>query len=215
MEMDPQYGIRSISPALLAGCDTLVHKDGERMKRLFYVIAMPLSVLLMSACSSGQPSSDTESAQVSVEGPADWEETGFWPYDYGYGFGFLARSGESITGQTVMACEDGAQSLIDSGTLFMQVQLDAYLEGCYAAYSGQKSEHLPLGDYGPSAGAEQVPREAPLGSSDACDANYDGLCVPYVGYDLDCPDIGGPIYVVGIDIHEFDRDGDGVGCESN
>ena len=46
-----------------------------------------------------------------------------------------------------------------------------------------------------------------------CDPNYDGACVPNVDYDLDCPDIEGPVYVIGSDIHRFDRDGDGVGCE--
>lgn len=46
-----------------------------------------------------------------------------------------------------------------------------------------------------------------------CDPNYEGECVPNVGYDLDCPDITGPVYVVGSDVHRFDRDGDGIGCE--
>lgn len=46
-----------------------------------------------------------------------------------------------------------------------------------------------------------------------CDPNYDGACVPLVSYDLDCPDIQGPVYVVGVDVHRFDRDRNGVGCE--
>lgn len=46
-----------------------------------------------------------------------------------------------------------------------------------------------------------------------CDPNYVGVCVPVVDYDLDCADIDGPVYVVGDDIHGFDRDRDGVGCE--
>jgi len=55
--------------------------------------------------------------------------------------------------------------------------------------------------------------EEPLASD--CDPNYEGACVPIVGYDLDCPDISDPVYVVGTDIHGFDRDRDGVGCELN
>jgi hypothetical protein len=47
-----------------------------------------------------------------------------------------------------------------------------------------------------------------------CDPNYRGACVPNVPYDLDCADIDGPVYVVGVDHHRFDGDGDGVGCES-
>lgn len=48
-----------------------------------------------------------------------------------------------------------------------------------------------------------------------CDANYSGACVPIVSYDLDCPDIGARVYVVGTDKHGFDgNDNDGIGCES-
>lgn len=46
-----------------------------------------------------------------------------------------------------------------------------------------------------------------------CDPNY-SPCVPNVSYDLDCPDIGFRVRVIGSDPHRFDREGDGVGCES-
>jgi hypothetical protein len=46
-----------------------------------------------------------------------------------------------------------------------------------------------------------------------CDPNYTG-CVPNVGYDLDCGDIGFTVQVIGVDRHGFDREGDGIGCES-
>lgn len=49
----------------------------------------------------------------------------------------------------------------------------------------------------------------------SCDSNYSGGCVPIVGYDLNCPDISFTVYVVGVDNHGFDGDGDGVGCEWN
>jgi hypothetical protein len=56
--------------------------------------------------------------------------------------------------------------------------------------------------------------------SDACDVNYDGVCVP-IAADVDCdPGSGdgpewvqGPVVVVGVDIYDLDRDGDGVGCD--
>lgn len=47
-----------------------------------------------------------------------------------------------------------------------------------------------------------------------CDPNYSGACVPVVGWDLDCGDIGATVTVEGVDIHGFDADGDGSGCES-
>ncbi len=46
-----------------------------------------------------------------------------------------------------------------------------------------------------------------------CDPNYTP-CVPNVSYDLDCPDIGFMVSVIGSDPHRFDRDNDGYGCES-
>jgi len=58
-----------------------------------------------------------------------------------------------------------------------------------------------------------TPFEVPEFRPSNCDPNYEGACVPLVSYDLDCPDIEGPVYVVGTDIHGFDRDRDGIGCE--
>jgi hypothetical protein len=53
-----------------------------------------------------------------------------------------------------------------------------------------------------------------------CDPNYQGACVP-VASDVDCAGgngngpayVQGPVYIVGEDIYELDRDGDGVACE--
>lgn len=57
-----------------------------------------------------------------------------------------------------------------------------------------------------------APAPAPRASSN-CDPNY-SPCIPNVSYDLDCPDIGRRVSVIGYDKHRLDRDGDGVGCES-
>ncbi|MFI6130389.1 G5 domain-containing protein [Micromonospora sp. NPDC051141] len=53
-----------------------------------------------------------------------------------------------------------------------------------------------------------------------CDPNYSGACVP-VASDVDCSGgsgngpayVDGPVRVVGSDIYDLDRDGDGVGCD--
>ncbi|OGY24355.1 MAG: hypothetical protein A2172_00155 [Candidatus Woykebacteria bacterium RBG_13_40_15] len=53
-----------------------------------------------------------------------------------------------------------------------------------------------------------------------CDPNYSGACVP-IASDVDCAGgsgngpayVAGPVYVIGTDIYDLDRDGDGVGCE--
>ncbi|MGZ8438747.1 MAG: HNH endonuclease family protein [Candidatus Limnocylindrales bacterium] len=57
-----------------------------------------------------------------------------------------------------------------------------------------------------------APTPAPAAA--ACDPNYAGYCVPIVPYDLDCSDIRHRVIVVGVDIHQFDGDHDGIGCES-
>lgn len=48
-------------------------------------------------------------------------------------------------------------------------------------------------------------------SNSKCDPNYEP-CVP-VQVDLSCSDIKEVVTIVGVDVHEFDRDGDGIGCE--
>jgi micrococcal nuclease len=49
----------------------------------------------------------------------------------------------------------------------------------------------------------------------ACDPSYPGVCIPPPPPDLDCGDIGERRFqVVPPDAHNFDRDHDGLGCES-
>jgi hypothetical protein len=55
---------------------------------------------------------------------------------------------------------------------------------------------------------------APVAVGSDCDPNY-SPCVANVSHDLNCGDISTSIKVIGIDVHRFDRDGDGYGCESN
>ena len=53
-----------------------------------------------------------------------------------------------------------------------------------------------------------------------CDPNYSGACVP-IASDVDCAGgsgngpayVQGPVRVIGDDIYDLDRDGDGVGCD--
>ncbi len=55
----------------------------------------------------------------------------------------------------------------------------------------------------------------------SCDPNYSGACVP-IATDVDCAGgsgngpgyVQGPVRVVGNDIYDLDRDGDGVGCDT-
>ncbi|HET7715240.1 MAG TPA: excalibur calcium-binding domain-containing protein [Bauldia sp.] len=54
-----------------------------------------------------------------------------------------------------------------------------------------------------------------------CHPSYEGACLPVGEGDVDCAGgsgngpnyIRGPVYVVGPDDYELDRDGDGIACE--
>jgi hypothetical protein len=56
-------------------------------------------------------------------------------------------------------------------------------------------------------------------AASGCDPNYSGACVP-IASDVDCAGgsgngpayVAGPVTVIGSDIYDLDRDGDGVGC---
>ena len=60
----------------------------------------------------------------------------------------------------------------------------------------------------------------PASAQQGCHASYEGACVP-VASDVDCAGGSGngpayvrwPVYVVGPDVYDLDRDGDGVACE--
>jgi hypothetical protein len=62
-----------------------------------------------------------------------------------------------------------------------------------------------------------APPPAPSGN---CDANYDGACVP-IASDVDCAGgsgngpayVVGPVRIVGSDVYDLDRDGDGIACD--
>jgi endonuclease YncB( thermonuclease family) len=66
-----------------------------------------------------------------------------------------------------------------------------------------------------NSGAKAPESNAFTGGTGKCDPNYGGTCVPRSSSDLDCADISGPVAVKGTDIHGFDGDGDGFGCDSN
>ncbi len=59
------------------------------------------------------------------------------------------------------------------------------------------------------------PKAAPPETQPSCDPSYPDVCIPPYPPDLDCGEI---LYanfrVVGSDPHGFDRDNDGIGCES-
>ena len=60
---------------------------------------------------------------------------------------------------------------------------------------------------------EPIPQPAPLENN--CDPSYPDVCIPYFPPDLDCEEISYTDFkVIPPDPHGFDRDNDGIGCES-
>ncbi|WP_219731564.1 G5 domain-containing protein [Frigoribacterium sp. NBH87] len=65
-----------------------------------------------------------------------------------------------------------------------------------------------------------APVAAPAPAASGCDANYSGACVP-VASDVDCAGgsgngpayVQGPVTIVGSDVYDLDRDGDGIACD--
>lgn len=59
------------------------------------------------------------------------------------------------------------------------------------------------------------PAPPPTAARRNCDPSYPDVCIPPPPPDLDCGDISYRRFrVTGSDPHGFDRDGDGIGCES-
>lgn len=75
----------------------------------------------------------------------------------------------------------------------------------------EKAAQAPAPTPAPAPALAPAPKPS-TGSN--CDPNYTP-CIPNVSYDLDCGDISTRVTVIGTDRHRFDRDGDGIGCESN
>lgn len=70
-----------------------------------------------------------------------------------------------------------------------------------------------------AVGSRQPPPPPPP-AGNGCDPNYEGACVP-VSSDVDCAGgsgngpgyVEGPVWIVGSDIYDLDRNGDGIACE--
>lgn len=86
------------------------------------------------------------------------------------------------------------------------------------------TEVTAIGSKAPAPAAAPVPAPAPVplvqqGGGD-CNGNYSGACVPNAS-DVDCAGgsgdgpayVHGPVTIVGTDVYQLDRDGDGIACD--
>ncbi|MFJ2543723.1 G5 domain-containing protein [Microbacterium sp. NPDC087589] len=86
------------------------------------------------------------------------------------------------------------------------------------------NEVTAIGSKAPAPVAVPAPAPAPVPlvqqGGGGCDPNYTGACVP-ISSDVDCAGgsgngpayVQGPVQVVGSDIYDLDRDGDGIACD--
>jgi hypothetical protein len=154
----------------------LVHRCSQVWRMAATLPVVAASLLLLTACASGGASSAPSVVQESLGTPsisAETPRTGYWPYDYGYGYGILAVS---YGGK----CGDGASALQDSGTLVSPEQVDAYLQGCQDALAGRAPIYaVPTA---PAPATSGLPAPVPSGPQDPSgwDACLDGTPGPWV-----------------------------------
>jgi hypothetical protein len=154
----------------------LANRRSQVPRRAAALPIVAASLLLLSACASGGASSAPTVLPESPDTPsvsAETPRTGYWPYDYGYGYGILAVS---YGGK----CGDGAAALQDSGTLVSPEQVDAYLQGCQDALAGRAP--IYAAPTAPAMATPGLPAPAPSGPQDPSgwDACLDGTPGPWV-----------------------------------
>ena len=86
-----------------------------------------------------------------------------------------------------------------------------YDSGSYGSHPRRALYHRADSAH-PDRTCQQPPPPSPPSSN--CDPSYPTVCIPPPPPDLDCGDISARGFaVVGSDLHNFDGDHDGVGCE--
>jgi micrococcal nuclease len=87
--------------------------------------------------------------------------------------------------------------------------------GLWSACPDLAAAYLPTPTPVPPPPAPPTPEPQPQPPVSNCDPSYPGICIPPPPPDLDCGDIGYRRFtVLPPDPHGFDRDHDGIGCES-
>jgi hypothetical protein len=98
-----------------------------------------------------------------------------------------------------------------------------YLDGVEVSRSVAREETTvqPIDEVTAIGTRVPAPEPAPAPASNGCDSNYADACVP-IASDVDCAGgsgngpayVVGPVRIIGSDIYDLDRDGDGIACDS-
>lgn len=133
------------------------------------------------------------------------------------GYVYLGNRGGAASVNRALVAAGAAKSYVYAGVPFRFVRAFDAAE--------QRARTRRIGLWGPPcrgdieqavprSASRPAPGPAPAAPTGNCDPNYSGACVPVYPPDVNCGDIRRPVTVVGTDVHGFDRDGDGAGCES-
>ena len=133
-----------------------------------------------------------------------------------------------LTGARTVAVEDGWNTIGWTGparpslevlsilgatriVAFVDGRFESFTLGLPPALNGLRTVERGQALWVQSAGGRSVN----IPDASHCDPSYPGVCIPPPPPDLDCDEIEFRGFrVVGLDLHGFDLDGDGIGCES-
>lgn len=104
----------------------------------------------------------------------------------------------------------GISIIIGGGVLFLVIGFFATTSENSTPNTTETSTTLEKPE-APAPAPSVAIEEEELIEESGCNPNYSG-CLSNGG-DLDCPDIGHSVQVIGSDVYRLDRDRDGVGCE--
>lgn len=126
----------------------------------------------------------------------------------GYGIAGQAKAGQDL--QVVGQNGDGTWYQLANGGWIAAFLVDSAPATASTASAPSTAANQPAPTAVPPT---PVPTVAPVAQN--CDPSYPDVCIPPAPPDLNCPDVNYRRFkVVGADPHGFDRDHDGIGCES-
>lgn len=184
------------------------------------VVTLLIGTVGLTAC--GATTSSADSSSASTPSPTPTPETTFETVTEEVAIPFAATVVDDPlrdqgTTALVTAGVNGVKVITYKVTLVdgVEVLREAVSE---AVQTAPVDEVTAIGSKAPAPVAAPVPLVQQGGGG--CDPNYTGACVP-IASDVDCAGgsgngpayVQGPVRIVGSDIYDLDRDGDGIACD--
>ncbi|SMH31447.1 G5 domain-containing protein [Rathayibacter oskolensis] len=206
-----------------------------RSRRRSFAAAGALAVgllLSVSACSSAEPAPEAPTAVAALA--AETPRPVLTPTATPTPTPTVVVTTETVTETAVIprAARTEDDPNADQGTSTFAAGVDGVLTRTFeiVKHDGAEVSRSQTSESVTTAAIDDVtrvgtraPAPAPVAAPAAaagCDPNYTGPCVP-IDSDVDCAGgsgngpsyVGGPVTVVGSDVYDLDRDGDGIACD--